>query len=68
MKSTAPPSFTSSPSSEDPQKEQQVVREVLSAPKVKIEDITDDVKEKVHGKANFVGTLNIDQGNVNQEP
>ena len=56
IKSTAPPSSTSSPSSEDAQKVQQVEREVLSARKVKTEDITDDIEEQVNDKADFMGT------------
>ena len=40
----------------------------MIAPKVKTEDINDDIEEKVLGKDNFVSTNNIDQSNVSQEP
>lgn len=40
----------------------------MIAPKAKTKDMKDDIEEQVHGKADFVGTNNIDQGNVNQEP
>ena len=65
MKSTAPPSSTSLPSSEESQKEQQIDRAVMSAAKAKTEDIKDGIAEQVHGKADMVGTHNIDQGNAN---
>ena len=37
-------------------------------PKAKTKDIKDDIEEKVHDKADFMGKNNIEQGNVNQEP
>ena len=36
--------------------------------KAMIEDIKVDIEEQVDGKVYLVGTNNIDQGNVNQEP
>ena len=40
----------------------------MIAPKVKAEDINDDIKEQIYGKVDFVGTDNIDQSNVSQQP
>ena len=42
-------------------------KEVVIAPKVKTEDINDDIEEKVLGKDDFVSTKNIDQSNVSRE-
>ena len=39
----------------------------MSTPTAKIEDILDDIEEKVHNKDDFVGTNNIDKGNANQK-
>ena len=36
----------------------------MTAPQVKPEDIKDGIKQQVHGKDDFVGTNNIDQGSV----
>ena len=66
MTPTASSSSTSSPSTQ-PKKEKKFEREVMIAPNKKIEDITDDIEEQVHGRDDFVRMNNIDQGNVNQE-
>ena len=65
MNSTAPSLYTSSPSTNEPQKEQNV--ELMFAPKAKTEDIKDNIEEQVHSKGDFVGTKNIHQGSTTQE-
>ena len=67
MKSIALSSSTSSPSIEEPQKEQKVEREVMMAPQAKAIGLKDDIEGQVHGKDDFVGTTTIDQGHANQE-
>ena len=67
MKSIAPSPSTSSPSTDEPQKEHNIEREIMVDPQVKTEDIKDNIEEQFQSKANFVGTNNVDQGSVTQE-